>query len=162
MKNTKASIKENTNDSNVNTDNKQEHKMLWSTRKRNALGLPWTFTVYKLSDDRLFVNTGFINKREDEVRLYRITDVALTRSLGQRIFGLGTVHIESSDKSLKNFDIINIKDSEMVKEMVSELVESSRIKNRVYARENMVDYDIPGDEDHDGIPDIAENFHDHD
>jgi len=45
MKNTKASIKENTNDSNVNTDNKQEHKMLWSARKRNALGLPWTFTV---------------------------------------------------------------------------------------------------------------------
>lgn len=28
---------------------------LWSARKRNALGLPWTFTKYAFTEDRLFV-----------------------------------------------------------------------------------------------------------
>ena len=32
--------------------------MIWSDRKRNWLGLPWTFTVYGLTEDRLFI-TGY-------------------------------------------------------------------------------------------------------
>ena len=65
---------------------------LWSDRKRTFLGLPWSFTKYNLTEERLFIETGFFNKKEDEVRLYRITDVSLTRSFGQRIVGVGTIH----------------------------------------------------------------------
>lgn len=32
--------------------------LVWSDRKRNWLGLPWTFTVYGLTEDRLFIKTG--------------------------------------------------------------------------------------------------------
>ena len=129
---------------------------VWKARKRNGLGLPWTFTIYELSEDRLFITTGVLNKREDEVRLYRITDISLTKSLWQRILGMGTIHLDSSDKSMKNFELVNVKDSDTVKEQISQLVEAARIKNRVSARENMNDYDIPGDADGDGVPDIAE------
>ena len=59
--------------------------VVWEDRKRNFLGLPWTFTKYTLTPERLFINTGFLNSREDEVRLYRITDMTLTRSLWQKI-----------------------------------------------------------------------------
>ena len=44
---------------------------LWSARKRYALGLPWTFTKYAFTEDRLFVTTGLLKTVEDEVRLYR-------------------------------------------------------------------------------------------
>ena len=50
---------------------------LWSARKRNALGLPWTFTKYAFTEDRLFVTTGLLKTVEDEVRLYRIEVEAL-------------------------------------------------------------------------------------
>ena len=50
---------------------------VWKARKRNFLGLPWTFTVYGFSQDRLFIKSGIFNTREDEVRLYRITDIGL-------------------------------------------------------------------------------------
>ncbi len=73
--------------------------VLWHDRKRNFLGLPWTFTVYELTRNRLFLQTGFLNQREDEVRLYRITDLTLTRSLWQRIIGTGTIHIDSGRES---------------------------------------------------------------
>ena len=115
-------------------------KELWSDCKRVVFfGLPLSFTKYRLTTNRLFVNTGFLTQREDEVRLYRITDVSLSRTLMQRVFGLSTIHCNSSDKTLGNFDIINIKDGEEVKEILSQSVESERIARRVSTRENMID-----------------------
>ena len=63
---------------------------LWKDRKRR-LGLPLSFTRYSLSQDRLFCEIGFLNLRADEVLLYRVQDLELTMTLGQRIFGVGTV-----------------------------------------------------------------------
>lgn len=115
-------------------------KELWSDRKRVLFfGLPLSFTTYRLTSNRLFINSGFLTQNQDEVRLYRITDVSLSRTLMQRIFGLSTIHCNSSDKTLGNFDIINVKDGENVKELLSQSVEEERMARRVYTRENMVD-----------------------
>lgn len=110
---------------------------VWKDRRRLWCGLPWTFTVYRLSRDRLFIKTGMLSIKEDEVRLYRIKDVGLSRSFIQRIFGLGTIHVSSSDSNLKDFDIINIKNSREVKEQLSQLVEEERNRKRVTSREYM-------------------------
>lgn len=111
----------------------------WYDRKRLWCGLPWTFTKYGMSDDRLFVQTGLFNTHEMEVRLYRILNLRLDRSLSQRIFGLGTIHVDSSDRDLKNFELKNIRDCQGVKELLSEQVEIERKRNRVYSRENLHD-----------------------
>ena len=111
--------------------------ILWKDRKRIVFGLPWTFTKYSLSEDRFFISTGFFNINEDEVRLYRIMDISLKRSLWQRMFGLGTIHCCSADKTLKDFDIKNIKKSRDVKEMLSKLVEEERNRKRITGREFM-------------------------
>lgn len=117
---------------------------IWSDRKRLWCGLPWTFTVYSLSNDRLFINSGLLSTREDEVRLYRILDISLRRTLLQRIFGLSTIELHTSDKTLGNFNIKNIKKGHDVKEMLSELVEKVRTEKHVTNREYMdgvvVDY----------------------
>lgn len=126
-----------------------KENMMWSERKRNWLGLPWTFTVYGLSEDRLFIKSGVLTVHEDEVRLYRILDLTLRRSLWQRMLGLGTIHVDSSDKTMKNFDIINIRNCYEVKEQLSGLVEAERDNKRVSSREfmgsqhdNEEDYDL--------------------
>ena len=80
-------------------------EILWKDRKRGFLGLPLSFTKYSLTKERLFVETGFINSVENEVRLYRILDVQMTRTLGQKMFGLGSINVHSSDASLKDFTI---------------------------------------------------------
>lgn len=109
--------------------------LLWKARKRLWCGLPWTFTVYSFDEERLYVERGFLNQRQDEVRLYRVTDIAMTRSLIQRIFGMGTVHLMTSDKSLGNFDLVNIKNTMEIKEQLSELIEKQRDNKRVSTRE---------------------------
>ncbi len=123
-------------------------EILWSDRKRTFLGLPWSFTKYSLKEERFFIETGILNKKYDEVRLYRITDVSLTRNFGQRLFKLGTIHCCSGDKTLGDFDILSIKNPKEVKEQLSELVEKQRDSKRVTSREFIGDHnDYESDND---------------
>lgn len=119
---------------------------VWKDRKRTLFGLPWSFTVYALTKEKLIIRTGFFSKHEEEIRLYRIMDMSLNRTLGQRIFGLGTIHINSADKSTPEFDIKSIKDSGNIKEMLSDMVEEERVRKRVSGREYMSEHDDMDDD----------------
>ena len=79
----------------------------WKDRRRR-LGLPLSFTKYSLSEDRLFRETGFLNIRSDEVLLYRVQDLRVTRSLWQRLFGVGTVCVVSSDKHVPILELLEL------------------------------------------------------
>ncbi len=130
-------------------------EILFKQRKRNWCGLPWTFTVYSYDEERLFVKSGVFSIREDEVRLYRILDISLKRSFIQRIFGMGTIVIDSSDKTMKCFELKNIKQSREAKEQLSQLVEEERQRKRITGREFMSDHD------HDGYIDDYDDGHYH-
>ncbi len=128
----------------------REHS-LWKDRKRTFLGLPWSFTVYELTDDRLFVNTGFFSINEEEIRLYRVLDIDLKMSFGQRVFqfGCGSIILRTSDKSSPSLEIKNIKDPRRVKELLSKQVEYQRDQKRIVGREMMggpLDGDFDADE----------------
>ncbi len=125
--------------------------VVWKDRKRIIFGLPWTFTKYGLSEDRIFVETGLLNLQENEVRLYRIMDVSLERKLWQRLFGLGTITCFSSDKSMGTFQIKNIKKPSEVKELISSYVEEERSRKRVTSKEFINDdvFDDDGGDDMD-------------
>lgn len=125
----------------------EEPEYKWKDRKRTLFGLPLSFTTYKATEDKFVVRSGFFSTKEEEVRLYRIMDMTLHRSLRQKLFRLGTVHVCSSDKTTPEFDIRNIKQSEQVKNLLSDLVEAARMKNRVSAREYMASDD--GDDNDD-------------
>ena len=151
---------------------------LWQSRKRNALGLPWSFTKYSLDQERLYISRGLFTTTEDEIRLYRITDITLRRTLGQKMFRMGSIRCDSSDVTMQNFELKNIKHSKEVKDMLSKLVEESRLRNRVYPAENVTgrpqhpgprpggmepphqtipnqEFD-PTDANHNGVPDMYE------
>ena len=117
---------------------KENNQHIWSDRKRLTLfGLPWTFTKYALTKEKFLLSRGVFTLHYDEVRLYRIVDVSLTQTFLQRLFNLGTISVISNDKSLGDFQIKNIKDPLMVKEMLSEQIELERVKKRVTSREYM-------------------------
>jgi uncharacterized membrane protein YdbT with pleckstrin-like domain len=111
---------------------------LWKDRKR-YFGLPLSFTRYSLSDDRLFISEGFLNLKDDEVLLYRVRDIDTTRSLWQRLFGVGTVTVVSSDKTMPALVLKNIKDPVQVKELIHRQVEEMKLKRRVRIGEIMND-----------------------
>ena len=115
---------------------------LWKDRKRR-LGLPLSFTRYRLSEDRLFCETGFLNIKSDEVLLYRVRDLQLSIRLGQRIFGVGTVCVISSDKSTPHLDLVNVRNPRMVKELIHKNVEAAKDSRRLRATELLGGEDGP-------------------
>ena len=121
---------------------------LWKDRKR-FLGMPLSFTRYRLSEDRLFCEKGFFNIKADEVLLYRVRDLQLNMSLGQRIFGVGPICVVSSDKSVPHLDLQNVKNPREVKELVHQNVEAAKHKRRMRTTEIMGDA-------------ASEDFHDFD
>lgn len=114
---------------------------LWKDKKRTFMGLPWSFTKYAVDEERLFIDKGFFKTVSDEVRLYRIMDVSLTRTLRQKIWGIGDIRVHSSDKTLHDFTIKSVKHPMEVKELLSQNVEKQRDLKRVVNREMMADPD---------------------
>ena len=123
-------------------------EQLWKDRKR-YFGLPISFTRYSLSEDRLFTSVGFLNIKDDEILLYRVRDIDTSRTLWQRIFGVGTVTVMSSDKTMPTLVLKNIKDPIFVKELIHKQVEETKIKRRVRFGEIMTDADGDGEPDED-------------
>lgn len=103
---------------------------IWSDRKR-ILGAPLSFTRYALSRDRLFLENGLLNTKCEEILLYRVRDISLSISLGQRIFGVGTVTVYSSDKSMPVLELKNIKAPRDTKEIIHEAVEEMKLSRRM-------------------------------
>ena len=108
--------------------------ILWKDRKRH-LGLPLSFTVYSMDENRFYLKSGFFNTSFDELLLYRIIDIKLTRSFGQKIFGVGTITLMTADQSNPNLLIRNVKHSEAARRLISDKVEEQRDKKRIMGKE---------------------------
>ena len=107
---------------------------LWKDRKR-YFGLPLSFTRYRLSEDRIFVEKGFLNIHVEEVLLYRVRDLELQLKLTQRIFGVGTVCVHSSDKTAPDLYLLNVKHPRYVKELIFRQVEQEKDQRRMRTME---------------------------
>lgn len=113
---------------------KETIRYLWKDRKR-FLGMPLSFTRYMLSEDRLFLSKGFLNVKDDEILLYRVRDIATSRSLLQRVFGVGTVTVLSSDKTCPTLVMKNIRNPIAVKETLHKRVEEMKLRRQVRVSE---------------------------
>ncbi len=122
-------------------------KYLWKDRKR-ILGMPLSFTRYRLSEDRIFLEVGLLNMKQEEVLLYRVRDLSLSRSFWQRIFRVGTVHLHSSDKTTPVLALKNIRYPNEVKELIHRQVEEMKVSRRMRVGE-ILDHNFSDGEDED-------------
>ena len=116
-----------------------QQEYVWKDRKHTLFGLPWSFTKYRLTKEKLVIESGFFSQDEEEIRLYRIMDLTLRRSLRERIWGLGTIHCCSADKSSPEFDIKHIRHSKETKDMLSDMIETERDEKRISGREYFIE-----------------------
>lgn len=114
--------------------NKYDEEPLWHDRKR-ILGMPISFTRYQFDSERLTVARGLLTTVVDEILLYRVLDIKMTRTIGQKIFGVGTIHVFSADKTDSHMDLKNIKNCDEVRRRLSRLVEKVREEKRMVGRE---------------------------
>ena len=108
---------------------------IWTDKKRTFLGLPWSFTRYILTEKKLITRKGFFTVVEDEVELYRIVDKSLKRTLGQRMFKLGTVTINCRDVDTPVKQVVSIKDPHDFMELLEKHVDLQRDKYNIRGRD---------------------------
>lgn len=105
--------------------------MAYTEKKRwPFLGLPLTFTSYTITDEVITVNSGFLNRVENDCYLYKVIDVRLENSLLERIFGLGTVHCFSGDVTNPDLRIMHIKNAKEIKNYILKQSEAERQRKR--------------------------------
>ena len=131
----------------------KEEPIRWKDRRR-YLGLPISFTRYSFDNNKFYVKRGLFNTISDEILLYRVLDIRLTRSLWQKIFGVGTIILKTADQTMPLLEVKSVKSSERTKTALSNIVERERNEKRVLGKEMFGaaghhDVDIDGD----GIPD---------
>jgi len=114
---------------------------MWRERKRLWCRLPWTFTVYSYDTEKLYIESGFLSRKYEEIRLYRVLDISVDRSFLQRLFGLGNIILDTSDKTANKCTLKNITKVLKVKNELSDFIEKARESKKVHAREFIVDID---------------------
>lgn len=113
-----------------NLNNNIDEEILWESRGF-FLTFPIPFTVYTLTRERILLKRGIIKTNYDETRLYRVNDIKLSQNLIQKFCDTYTITLYTRDKAEASLLIKNVKQGHKVKELISNLVEESRRRNRV-------------------------------
>jgi uncharacterized membrane protein YdbT with pleckstrin-like domain len=88
-------------------------------------------TKYELTSQRLRIRSGVLNRRVDELELYRVKDYAMEQPLLLRLVGLGNLTMITSDATNPQISIKAIPDVENVREKLRTAVQSERDRKRV-------------------------------
>lgn len=112
----------------------EQEEILWKDRKR-ILGLPISFTAYRVDRDRLTCVKGFFKTEVDELLLYRVLDIKSSRTLGQKLLGVGTITLYSADRTHGTFELMNIRRPDKVRVFLSKLVEYERTSKALVGKE---------------------------
>lgn len=137
----------------MNQTEYQQSEIIWRDRK-HVMWFPIGFEKYTVKNGRLYIDSGLFTTVSDQTLLYRITDIQLRRTLGQKLFGTGTIVLVSKVDADHEIVLRNIKDSQNVVHLLSELVEQARKNKNVVGKEFYgdgcgLDHDMDGDFDED-------------
>lgn len=88
---------------------------------------------YELTDQRLIIRRGIINKTTDEIELFRIKDTSISYSIINQLTDIGTITIRSSDATTAEGDMIlrDIPTGRAIREDIRRLTDAARQLRRV-------------------------------
>jgi uncharacterized membrane protein YdbT with pleckstrin-like domain len=83
--------------------------------------LRWKYTI---TDRRVFVRHGFISINEQTARLERVQDLTLHQTLFDRLFGVGTLHIDTAGSEGGPLEFKALTEPTRVREILDSTVRS--------------------------------------
>lgn len=104
--------------------------VIWADRRR-YWGMPISFTRYSVVEKpdawvKIFYDKGLLSTIHEEVHAYRIFDISIRQSLGDKIFGVGTVILHCKDASSPYLYLMKVKDPFKVRDIIADVVERER------------------------------------
>ena len=93
-------------------------------------GLPFTFTKYTITEDLITIDSGLFKTVQNDCYMYKVQDVALTVTLVERIFKLGSIKCHTGDTTNPVLVIEHVKNAKAIKDFILETSEKARLKRR--------------------------------
>jgi hypothetical protein len=111
-------------------------RLLWTGRP-NFLTSPIQAIIsrYKVTNERLINERGFITKHTEQIDLFRVNDVLIRQGLLQRMLGLGDVTVVSSDQSSPNRKLLDISNPQRVGDIIRQAARAEEQRRRVFRQE---------------------------
>ncbi|MED9890927.1 PH domain-containing protein [Ruminococcus champanellensis] len=116
---------------------KEEIQYVWSDKKRTLFGLPLSFTRYFLTETKFITRKGFLSLEEDELELYKVVDKKMQLSLGQRLFGCGTIVLYVKDTDTPVKEVLSVKAPRRVAQLIDKYVDQQRDRFHIRGRDMM-------------------------
>ncbi len=113
-----------------------EERELWTGSPDSVLEpLTSRSTKYMLTSERIRVQTGMIGKKAEQLELFRVKDVKVTRNLRQRARGCGDLEVVSSDKTTPELTLSSVKDPDQLAEQIRKAAREARQRSGVRMQE---------------------------
>ncbi len=97
-------------------------------------------TKFKLTDQRIIISQGVINKSTNETELYRVRDTSVHEPFFYRIFGLGNITVYTTDEAITTHTFNAYKKPHWVKDQIRNNCEVCRQKKR-WGNDNILLHD---------------------
>jgi len=110
----------------------EEEQVLWEGRPFLSL-----VTFYQITNQRVRIVRGLLGKDRDDIELIRIQDLDLNQSLGERFLNVGDILIKSSDPTLPEVKLNNVRFVTEVHEILRRGMLDARKKYRYSVQEEM-------------------------
>ncbi|MEX0585945.1 MAG: PH domain-containing protein [Pirellulales bacterium] len=87
---------------------------------------------YRLTTFRLFHESGLLSRNRDRIEVIDINDVTLRQGFVERMFNVGTIHIESSDATDPELDMLGIDNVRHVADLIDNTRRAERQRRAVF------------------------------
>lgn len=87
--------------------------------------------VYELTTERFLITHGIFSKQTDTMELYRVKDLTVLQPFFLRLFSLGNIVLQTSDRTTPTFIIEAVRDPKEFSDLVRKNVEACRDRKHV-------------------------------
>jgi len=109
-----------------------QEEVLWKGRPFLSLSEHYTIT-----DERIRVARGILSREIENVELIRVQDLDFSQSLGERMLGIGDIHVHGHDASQPALVLRNLPDPEKIYELLRKAWMRARKRHGLQFREEM-------------------------
>ncbi|MCS6839274.1 MAG: PH domain-containing protein [Roseiflexaceae bacterium] len=109
-----------------------EERVLWEGRPFLSIT-----ERYVLTTERVRIYRGLLGRSVDDIELVRLQDIDFTQNAGERILGIGDIHLRGADVSTPEITLRNVHQPEEVRELIRRAWLDARKRYGVSFREQM-------------------------
>lgn len=109
-----------------------EERVLWEGRPFLSIT-----ERYVVTTERVRIYRGLIGRTIDDIELVRLQDIDFTQNAGERILGIGDIHLRGADPSTPEVTLRNVHQPEEVRELIRRAWLDARKRYGVSFREQM-------------------------